>query len=77
VLSLKRHVGRTKSFRKNKGKQETIWRGGLPDPYEKGMGVSTLLLHHRSGTYWIAWGMIATFTLSVVNTWVLLVEILR
>jgi hypothetical protein len=36
-------------------------------------------LYLRQGTrpYWIAWGMIAMFILSVVNTWVLLVEILR
>jgi len=31
----------------------------------------------RAGPYWIAWGMISSFILSVVNTWILLVEILR
>jgi hypothetical protein len=36
-----------------------------------------LFFRERAGTYWIAWGMIATFIFSVVNTWVLLVEILR
>jgi hypothetical protein len=30
-----------------------------------------------AGPYWIAWGMITTFVLSVINTWILLVEILR
>jgi hypothetical protein len=41
------------------------------------IGGISLLFHHRTGPYWIAWGMIVTFILSVVNTWVLLVEILR
>jgi hypothetical protein len=41
------------------------------------IGGISLLFRHRAGPYWIAWGMIATFILSVVNTWVLLVEILR
>jgi len=31
----------------------------------------------QSGPYWIAWGMISSLILSVVNTWILLVEILR
>ncbi len=41
------------------------------------IGGISLFLRHRAGPYWIAWGMIATFVLSVINTWVLLVEILR
>jgi modulator of FtsH protease len=41
------------------------------------IGGISLLMRLRVGTYWIAWGMIATFILSVVNTWILLVEILR
>jgi hypothetical protein len=36
-----------------------------------------LLYQQTAGFYWIAWAMIITFILSVVNTWVLLVEILR
>jgi hypothetical protein len=34
-------------------------------------------LHLRTGQYWIAWGIVATFIFSVFNTWILLVEILR
>jgi hypothetical protein len=41
------------------------------------VGGISLFFHQRNAVYWIAWGMIATFILSVVNTWVLLVEILR
>jgi hypothetical protein len=41
------------------------------------IGGFSLLFGQRLGPYWIAWGTIATFMLSVVNTWVLLVEILR
>jgi hypothetical protein len=36
-----------------------------------------LFFLQRIALYWIAWGMIATFILSVANPWVLLVEILR
>lgn len=35
------------------------------------------LMRHPAGAYWIAWGMVTTFILSVINTWVLLVETLR
>jgi hypothetical protein len=41
------------------------------------IGGLSLLLQRPAGLYWIAWAMITTFILSVVNTWVLLVEILR
>jgi hypothetical protein len=41
------------------------------------IGGISLLLQQAAGLYWIAWAIIATFILSVVNTWVLLVEILR
>jgi hypothetical protein len=41
------------------------------------VGGISLFFHQRIALYWIAWGMIATFILSVINTWVLLVEILR
>jgi len=41
------------------------------------IGGISLFIGLRAGPYWIAWGMIATFILSVVNTWILLVEILR
>ena len=41
------------------------------------IGGISLFFHQRIAPYWIAWGMIATFILSVVDTWVLLVEILR
>ena len=41
------------------------------------IGGVSLLMRLRAGPYWIAWGMIATFILSVVNIWILLVEILR
>jgi hypothetical protein len=41
------------------------------------VGGISLFFHQGNALYWIAWGMIATFILSVFNTWVLLVEILR
>ena len=41
------------------------------------IGGISLFFRLGAGPYWIAWGMIATFILAVVNTWVLLVEILR
>jgi hypothetical protein len=41
------------------------------------IGGISLLFHQRSGPCWIAWGIVATFILSVINSWVLLVEILR
>jgi hypothetical protein len=41
------------------------------------IGGISLLMNQRAGLYWIAGGIIATFILSLVNTWVLLVEILR
>jgi hypothetical protein len=41
------------------------------------VGGISLFFHQRIALYWIAWGVIGTFILSVVNTWVLLVEILR
>jgi hypothetical protein len=41
------------------------------------IGGVSIFLGQSVGQYWLAWGMIATFILSVVNTWVLLVEILR
>jgi hypothetical protein len=41
------------------------------------VGGIALFFHRRAALYWIAWGMIATFILWMVNTWVLLVEILR
>jgi len=38
----------------------------------------TLLLNSRErGLYWVAAGIVATFVFSMVNAWVLLVEILR
>ena len=36
-----------------------------------------LLLHHPAGLYWIAPGVIFSLLAGVMNTWVLLVEILR
>jgi hypothetical protein len=36
-----------------------------------------LIGSHAAGMYWIATGVIAIFILSIVNAWVLLVEILR
>ena len=41
------------------------------------IGGVLLLIGRRAGPYWIAWGIIATFVFSVVNTWILLIEILR
>ena len=41
------------------------------------VGGIALFMRLHAGPYWIAWGIIATFILSVVNTWILLVEILR
>jgi hypothetical protein len=41
------------------------------------IGGICMLMGQRVGLYWIAWGMVATFIFSIVNTWVLLVEILR
>ena len=41
------------------------------------IGGISLFFRLRVGPYWIAWSMIATFILAVVNTWVLLVEILQ
>jgi hypothetical protein len=41
------------------------------------VGGISLFFHQGNALYWIAWGMIATFILSVFNTWVLLVEKLR
>ena len=41
------------------------------------IGGICLPMHLRAGPYWIAWGIISSFILSVVNTWILLVEILR
>ena len=41
------------------------------------LGGIPLFFLQRIALYWIAWGMIATFILSVANPWVLLVEILR
>jgi modulator of FtsH protease len=41
------------------------------------IGGISLFMRLGAGPYWIAWGMITTFILSVINTWILLVEILR
>jgi hypothetical protein len=41
------------------------------------IGGIALFMRLHAGPYWIAWGIITTFILSVVNTWILLVEILR
>ena len=41
------------------------------------VGGIALFMRLHAGPYWIAWGIVATFILSVVNTWILLVEILR
>lgn len=41
------------------------------------VGGILLLRGHRAGLYWMAGGSIAIFIFSVMNVWVLLVEILR
>ena len=41
------------------------------------IGGVLLLAGEAGGAYWIAAGIIATFVFSVLNAWVLLVEILR
>jgi len=41
------------------------------------VGGVLLMLKHDSGLYWMAGGVIAIFIFSVLNAWVLLVEILR
>jgi hypothetical protein len=41
------------------------------------IGGILLLAGHDAGLYWVAGGCIAIFVFSVVNAWVLLVEILR
>jgi hypothetical protein len=41
------------------------------------LGGILLLAGHNSGLYWVAGGCIAIFIFSVLNAWVLLVEILR
>jgi hypothetical protein len=41
------------------------------------VGAILLLMGQGAGAYWIALGVVAVFALSVVNTWILLVEILR
>ena len=41
------------------------------------VGAALILWGQAGGEYWIAAGVIFTFVYTVVNTWVLLVEILR
>jgi modulator of FtsH protease len=41
------------------------------------IGAAVLCLGHPEGLYWIAPGILIAIALSVMNTWILLVEILR
>jgi hypothetical protein len=41
------------------------------------IGAAVMLLHGPSALYWISAGIITAFILSSLNTWILLVEILR
>jgi hypothetical protein len=41
------------------------------------IGGILLFKEHHAGAYWIAAGVIASFVCSIINVWVLLVEILR
>jgi hypothetical protein len=42
-----------------------------------GVGGALLLLHAPEGTTWIAAGVVLSLAVSVMNAWVLLVEIIR
>jgi hypothetical protein len=41
------------------------------------IGAVVLCLGHPEGLYWIAPGILIAIAVSVMNTWILLVEILR
>jgi hypothetical protein len=41
------------------------------------IGAAVMLLHGPSALYWVSAGIITAFILSSLNTWILLVEILR